>query len=88
MKIKNGFVVREIAGQHVVMALGDASKIFNGIIKLNDSARFIWDMLAKGSERDEIVAALATEYNGVDKTTLENDVDTLIDTLKGAGILE
>ena len=88
MKIKNGFVVKSIAGQNVVMSLGEASKIFNGIIKLNDSAKFIWDMLAKGSDRDEIVDALSIEYQGVDRATLERDVDALIDTLKGANILE
>ena len=88
MKIRNGFVVRSIAGQNVVMSLGEASKIFNGIIKLNDSAKFIWDMLAKGSERDEIVDALSNEYEGVDREVLERDVDNLIETLKGANILE
>ena len=51
MKIKNGFVVREIAGECVVVALGEASKIFNGIIKLNDTGRIIWNMLAEGSEK-------------------------------------
>ncbi len=88
MKIKNGFVVKSIAGQNVVMAIGEASKIFNGVIKLNDSARFIWDMLASGSERDEIVDALEKEYQGVDRAMLERDTDTFIDTLKGANILE
>ncbi len=88
MKIKNGFVVKNIAGQNVVMALGDASKIFNGVIKLNESARSIWDLLVQGTERDKIVEALENEYSDVDRATLEKDVDTFIDTLKGANILE
>ena len=88
MKIKNGFVVREIAGQYVVVALGQASKIFNGIIKLNESAKFIWDMLAKGAEKGEIVAALLSEYEGVDATVVEADVEKFINELKGANILE
>ena len=88
MKIKKGFVVRTIAGQNVVMSLGEASKIFNGVIKLNDSARFIWDMLVVGAQRDEIINALVAEYEGVDRELLEKDVDALIDTLKGANILE
>lgn len=88
MKIKNGFVVREIAGQYVVVALGQASKIFNGIIKLNESAKFIWDMLVKGAEKGEIVAALLSEYEGVDATVVEADVEKFINDLKGANILE
>lgn len=88
MKIKKGFVVKEIAGQYVVVALGPASKIFNGIIKLNDSGKFIWDMLEKGSEKQDIVSALLNEYDGVDIETAENDVQKFINELKGANILE
>jgi hypothetical protein len=88
MKIKKGFVVKEIAGQNVVIALGAASKVFNGIIKLNDSARFIWDMLTEGKEKEEIIAALSEEYADVDRELLEKDFDTFIEALKGAKILE
>ena len=88
MKIKNGFVVREIAGQYVVVALGQASKIFNGIIKLNESGKFIWDMLAKGAEKEEIIDALLGEYEGVDAALVGADVDKFINELKGANILE
>lgn len=88
MKIKKGFVAKEIAGQYVVVALGKASKIFNGIIKLNDTAKFIWDILEKGAEKEEIVDALLAEYEGVDRATAEADVQKFIDELKGAGILE
>ena len=66
MTIKKGFVAKEIAGQYVVVALGEASKIFNGIIKLNESAKFIWDLLVEGKEKDDVVEALLNEYDGVD----------------------
>lgn len=88
MKIKSGFVAKKIAGQFVVVALGEASKIFNGIIKLNDSGKFIWDMLSRGSERDEVVDALLNEYEGVDRETAEADFDKFAETLRGANILE
>ena len=88
MKIKNGFVAREIAGQYVVVALGQASKVFNGIIKLNESAKFIWDMLVKGAEKEDIVKALLNEYEGVDAAVVEADVDNFINKLEGANILE
>ena len=88
MKIKNGFIVKELAGQYVVVALGQASKIFNGIIKLNDSAKFIWDKLAVGAEKEEVVNALLEEYEGVDRETAERDFDKFVNELKGANILE
>lgn len=88
MKIRNGFVAREIAGQYVVVALGETSKIFNGIIKLNESAKLIWDMLVKGAEKEDIVKALLNEYEGVDAAVVEADVDNFINKLEGANILE
>ena len=66
IKIKNGFVVREIAGQSVVVALGEASKAFNGIIKLNETGRVMWDMLSEGTEKETIVSKILAEYE-IDK---------------------
>ena len=87
MKIKNGLVVREIAGQSVVVALGEASKSFNGIIKLNETGRIIWDMLTKGAEKSDIVGAILADYE-IDRATVENDVDVFVATLKENNILE
>ena len=87
MKIKSGFVVREIAGQSVVVALGEASKAFNGIIKLNETGRIIWDMLCEATEKEQIVEKILSEYE-VDKATVEKDVDGFVNTLKENNILE
>ena len=87
MKIKEGFVVREIAGQSFIVALGNASKTLNGMIKLNETARFIWDMLASGAEKDTIIPKMMDEYD-VERDQLEADYDRLIATLQEAGIFE
>ena len=87
MKIKSGFVVRPVAGQYMVVALGEASKVFNGIIKLNESARMIWDMLTVGAERDAIVDRLSEEYD-VSRSILEADCDAFIQSLQENNILE
>lgn len=87
MKIKNGFVVREIAGQSVVVALGEASKAFNGIIKLNETGRVMWDILTQGAEKEDIIDKILAEYD-VDRKTVENDVDAFVNTLKENNILE
>ena len=87
MKIKSGFVVRPVAGQHMVVALGEASKSFNGIIKLNESARIIWDMLVEGAEREAVIARLLEEYD-VDRDILQADCDKFIQSLQENNILE
>ena len=87
MKIKDGFVVRELAGQSIVVALGEASKTFNGMIKLNDTGRLIWDMLAIEKTKEEIVDRFVAEYD-VAREIAERDVTVFIETLQGADILE
>lgn len=87
MKIKEGFVVRDIAGQSVVIAVGAASKIFNGIIKLNETGKLIWTKLSEGANKEDTVTAILAEYD-VDRETVEKDYDNFVNTLLGAGIIE
>ena len=62
MKIKDGFTLRNIAGSDIVVPVGNASKIFNGMITLNDSGAFLWSALQKETTIDEVVAKLTSEY--------------------------
>ena len=87
MKIKKGFVVREIAGKSVVIALGEASKTFRGMIELNDTARIIWDMLSEGKERDDIIQAIVDQFE-VEPEVAAADIDRFIEALAGANILD
>ena len=87
MKIKDGFVVRELAGQSIVVALGEASKTFNGMIKLNDTGRLFWDLLAEGKSKEEIADKFIAEYD-VDRAIAERDINAFVETLQGANILE
>ena len=87
MKIKNGFVLREIAGQTVVAALGSAAQSFNGMIKLNSTGKLIWELLEKERDEAQIVEAMLEEYD-IDRATVERDVARVIKTLQEANILE
>lgn len=62
MKIKDGFTLRNIAGSDIVVPVGNASKIFNGMITLNDSGAFLWSALQKDTTINEVVAKLTGEY--------------------------
>ena len=42
MKIKEGFILREVAGNYIVVAVGSAVKQFNGVITLNETGAFLW----------------------------------------------
>ena len=87
MKLKYKFVIRSVGDSYVAVAVGSDAAEFNGMIKLNETGRIIWDMLAEGSERADIVKRICDEYEA-DVATVEADVDAFINTLQGANILE
>lgn len=55
MKINEGFVLREVAGQAVVIAVGEASEKFHGMINLNDTGKCIWQGIQEEMSEKEIV---------------------------------
>lgn len=86
MKIKDGFILRKVGGQNVVVALGQASRSFNGIIRLNETGRFLWEQLSDEKTQEQLCSALLGEYD-VTEEQARQDVSEFIDTLKKAALL-
>lgn len=86
MKIKEGFMLREVAGQFMVVAVGELSKKFNGIIRLNGVGKYLWENMQNETTADELLKKVTAEYD-VDEATAKKDIDNFIETLKEADIL-
>ena len=86
MKIKDGFVVRDIMGQCVVVATGEASESFSGMIKLNDTGKDIWEGVAAGKSEEEIVDFIVSEYD-VEEDRAKTSVKKFIDEMKDKGFI-
>lgn len=87
MKIKKGFVVREVAGKSVAVATGALSREFHGMVTLNGTGKFLFECLEKDTDVDSLTALLTNEYD-VDEATARNAVVNFTDSLRRAGILE
>lgn len=87
MKIKDGFILREVSGNYIVVAVGEAVKNFNGIINLNETGAFLWKKLSEGADQQALVLALLDEYD-VDRQTAEKDVALFISKLSGAELIK
>ena len=87
MKIREGFILREVGGQPVVVAVGPASQIFNGMVNLNATGEFLFEKLQKEISEDELVKAVLEKYD-VDEETARKDVQSFIETLVKPGIIE
>lgn len=86
MKIKQKFVVRQIAGDTVLVPISDTVSKFNGLIMLNEVALFIWENLELVSDENELLEKILEEYD-VDELTAKNDMIEFLDVLKKAEII-
>ena len=87
MKIKNGFILREVAGSYVVVAVGERSKEFNGMVNLNASGAFLWRTLEQGADREGLIEALLANYD-VSKEQATEDVDGFIAKITASDFVE
>lgn len=87
MKIKKGFVCREVGGEHVVVPVGEMTKVFHGMINLNETAAFLWAYFTNGGTKEGAVDALFAEYDVLKEDAI-TDVDRFVSTLEANGFLE
>lgn len=86
MKIKDGFVLRSVAGQFVVLPAGDTLNL-NMMITLNETGAFLWKQLENENDEAGLVAALLAEYD-VDETTAKKAVEAFVAKLNKNDFLE
>ncbi|MBE6729376.1 MAG: PqqD family protein [Ruminococcaceae bacterium] len=87
MKIKNGFILRTVAGQNLIVPVGENTMNFNAAITLNDSAAFLWNQLCKETNEESLLTALLDEYD-IDEATAKTDIKVFLNVLKEHDILE
>ena len=87
MKVKKGFLIREVAGQPVVIPGKEMSGSFSGMIKLNDAGKYIWQELEQDRTEDELIAGLAKTYN-IPVEMAREDVQAFLAQMKAEGFLE
>lgn len=80
MKLKEGFVLREVAGSIVVIPCGDDLDL-NMMITLNGTGKFLWEKLTEGAQEEELVQALLAEYD-VSEETAKQAVEGFVAKLK------
>lgn len=87
MKIKDDFILRKVADTYVVVPVNSMTLDFNGIINLNETGAFLFELLQNGATKDELLIRLLEEYD-VSKQKASSDIDTFIEKVKEADILE
>lgn len=85
MKLKEGFLMRQVAGQTVVLPSGDELDL-NMMITLNDTGAFLWERLGTETTQEALVEALLGEYD-CDEATAVGAVAGFVEKLQSNGFL-
>lgn len=85
MKLKDGFLLRQVAGQQVVLPSGGELDL-DLMITLNGTAAFLWQRLQTETTQPALVAALQEEYE-VDEPTAQRSVEAFVRKLAKNGFL-
>lgn len=84
MKTRDGFVLRKVGKEQVVVAIGEAAALLNGLIKLNASGVVLWKHLEQGAQQSELADALLEKYD-ITREQAEADVGAFLKPLLEVG---
>ena len=85
MKLKDGLILRQVAGEHVVLNVGSDVDL-NGMITLNQTGCTLWKRLQEEAELSDLTGALLAEYE-VDEATAQAAAERFVEKLKGLDLL-
>ncbi len=88
MRIREGFKVREIAGEHIIVNQGAAGADLTKIISLNSSAKLLFESFAGRDFSVEDVSAALVERYGIDMELAARDAESWVNALKNASVIE
>ncbi|MCD7807966.1 MAG: PqqD family protein [Erysipelotrichaceae bacterium] len=86
MKINDNFILRDIAGDHILVPVGETALKLSGMIAINDVGCLIYNELKNNKTVDEIIISVCNEYD-IDEQTAKQDIEEFITVLKDNEIL-
>ena len=86
MRLKDDFILHNTGEDFVIIATGEATKNFNGIIKLNNMGGEIVSFLSNDISEEEIIKAIVEKYE-VEYETAKEDIRNILDSLRKAGVI-
>lgn len=87
MKASENMILREIAGEYLLIPVGPMAMKVHGMISLTESGLLLWKKLGEDCTEEELIESILREYD-VDRETAARDVHGFLDKLRQLGILE
>ena len=89
MKLKDGLILREVAGQYVVVPTGKRVQEVTSIVYISSSGAYLWDYMKDHEfEKEDLVAKIMEHYSGVTEEQAAADIEKFLKTLADNNILD
>ena len=87
MKVREDLVLREVAGESILIPVGKIALDIKGMFTLTESGTLLYRKLTEDCTKEDLVQALLGEYE-VDREKATEDVDAFLEQLETAGVLQ
>lgn len=89
MKLREGLMLREVAGQYVIVPTGAAVREVTDIVYISSSAAYLWDyMKDQEFEKEDLVDQILDYYTGVTREQAESDIEAFLKVLRDHNVLD
>lgn len=87
MKLKSGFMLHCVGDENVVVPVGERTKTFHGMIRLNRSGAFLWENMKDEFTAESLTQALLDRYE-VEEAVAAATVNKFLATLEQHELIE
>ena len=89
MKLKDQLILREVAGEYVIVPTGQRVREVTNVVCISSSAAYLWDYM-KDHEftKEELIQRILEHYQGVTREQAEQDIERFLTILSDNGILD
>lgn len=87
MKVKDGFVLRNVVDEYILMPVDDTILQFDGAVLLNEVSAFIWNKMQTPVSKADLLKSILDEFD-VEENVAAKDLDSILETFAGFGIIE
>lgn len=87
MKIKQGFVLRQVANTNIVVPIAQNALNYQGMLSLNETGAFLWQQLEKDQTQEDLLNAILNEYD-IDEVTAKKDIEDFVKSIRDIGALD
>lgn len=88
MKIKDGFILEKVGNSYLAVAVGERAESFSGIVRMNESGAYFWNLIKDEDTSAEAVLEAALKEYDAPRDVLSADISDFEEKLRSAGIIE